>query len=375
MYGLGVQGESLSNYESVNMQTVRRAIDIYANEDARRKVRFKSFIAPDYLPTFLSQLGDDLDDAVVNISQYDDHTGVELQREIVRSDIEGGSRTVSGEFAIFHNDGTDIWTALTGHSPDFYKRGIIWFLKQARPKVSDFYVTSEDLEAFFDHLQQTLSSEADIRVRKAIAYTHRDEGTISFETLPYEEVFRVSRENNKYVDQVKFSVERGDGLLFSGFLSRDGQSRFISGDVSFFFRSIINEYCDLGQAKADLLKDQERSIDTGEIHQLEINFDDHVFLDPNDNFDLIRALSNLPNSGITVYHRNPYAHLAIVDYIDGSSIDVVVTDSNRISLIPSYQGSLSSLMRVSEQISKEFDEGTVSHAQETETEFAEFFAD
>lgn len=374
MYGLDVDSSTLT-HEDTTMRAVREAVDKHANDDSRRTVRFKSVVAHEDPIETLADISSRFEDADLSIYSHQDHYQIDLSRRIERSDIEDGARSVEGSFAFFQNHESDVWTALSGAGPDFYERGILWILKQSQPKISNFYTNSGDLENILNNLRRSLSPEIRIEVTKAVAYSHRDEGNISFEVHPYQQVFDLAEDANRYVDKVSFRVQQGEETVFNGFMSRDGQTKFQSGDASVYFNNYLPAYTNKGQEKADLFTDKERSIETGEVNEIEIEFDQQVFRTSEDNRSLIQALSNISQSSVTVYHKNPYAHVSVLDYVDGSSCDVFVTESDTISLIPSYRGSLNSLMRISDQISREFQEGSVREQQPLNLEFADFFSD
>lgn len=141
-----------------------------------------------------------------------------------------------------------------------------------------------------------------------------------------------------------------------------------------FFNQLLPEYASTSQAKVNVFENKERSAESGEIEQIRVEFNSNVFRTTEDNEDLIEALSNMSRSSLTVYHRNPYAHLSILDFVDGSSCDVLVTEPDEVTLVPSYRGSRNSLMRVSEQISREFDEGSITDLGEPQFDSSEFFS-
>jgi hypothetical protein len=377
MYGLGV-GESLFAYEEggVEMDTIRRAMDTFANDSSGNKVRLKSIVSHGDPADNLRELNYRLNSADITVIEKSDHLRVDIERTIERSDIDGGERTVAGSFALFQNlEGEgQIWTAVTGNGPDFFKRALLWVFKRGEPEFTSFYVTANDLKSVLDQLSHFLSTNAKIRATKVVAYSRQEEGNVSFETRPYEAVFRASDEENRYVDKIRFTVLRNDTLLFSGFMARDGQLKFIDGNVDVFFNNLVSVYAELGQEKVEVFSDKERSRDTGDINQIELEFEEQVFQRVEDNVHLIDALENLKNSSITVYHNNPYAHVSVFDFIDGSSCDVFITEPDSVSIVPSYRGSLNSLMRISEQISREVDEALAHDAQQTEYEFSDFFS-
>lgn len=376
MFGLDI-GNSLIDFEGeINLQTIRRAIEVQANEDARRSVRFVSIASPDSSPADILRATDEYSsDTDIEVTERNDHIAVSLRRTIRRSDIPGGQRDVEGDFAMFPILETDIWTAVSGLGDDFFERGIEWVFQRSEPDLSAVYVNSIDLKSILDSFRSSVPVDADIRIERAVAYNRKDEGTISFERSPYEEVFHVSRENDKYVDKIDFVLIH-DGLEeCSAFLSRDGTLKFKSGNFGFFFDHLLTSYARIAQSKAELLGDKERSRDTGELEEIRVRFDEPVFRDPSDHDDLISALSNLSRSSLSIFHRNPYAHFSVLDFTDGSSCDVFITENDCVTIIPSYRGSLNSLMRISEQISREFDEGTLVEEGPPEYSASDFFAD
>jgi len=373
MYGLGI-GESLFKYEDISLSTLRRAVDACVNEDSSGKVRFKSVVAYEDPEVVLNEIEYRLENTEIVLNDEGDHYRVELYRTIERSDIDGGERTVEGSFGLFQNEGTDIWTAVTGHGPDFYKRGLRWLFKQTEPHISDFYINSDRLEEMLIQFEQSLSSDIEIEATKAVAYSHTEEGNISFETRPYREVFQVAEDDNRYVDKIKFVASATDRHLLTAFLTRSGQMKLLSGSVGLFFDTLLPLYAGAGQEKAEVVQNKERSSDTGDVQEVELKFDEAIFRDVEDNQKLINALDDLTNSSLTVYHNNPYAHVSVLDFIDGSSCDVFITEPDRISIVPSYRGSANSLMRISEQLSRELDEGDFRSVEQPDYEFSDFFA-
>lgn len=373
MYGIGVDN-TLVSFGDITLDTLRTAVDSCINEDSRGKVRFKSVVSYDDPLDTLERLNGQLQDTDLIIESYQDHYHVKLERVIRRADIEGGQRTVTGELGLFQSGETDIWVAVTGNGPDFYKRGLIWLIKRSEPEIYNFFVNSKGLRNTLEQLEDSISSDFQIYAQKAIAYSHTEEGNISYETRPFRESFDLADDDDRYVDKIKFDVRSDDRLLLSGFMSRDGQLKLLGGSVNSFFDTVIPLYTEEGQNIANVVKDKQRSDQTGEVQPIELEFDDPVFQSVDDNQRLIQALEDLTNSSVTVYHNNPYAHVSVLDFIDGSSCDVFITEPSRISLVPSYNGSPNSLMRISDKLSRELNEGSISSTGQAGYEFSDFFA-
>lgn len=353
MYGLG-ESDTLDSFAEESLTSIHHAIDRHVNEHSRASVRLKSVVIHGDPTERFRQLDARLSDNRVSIDDRGDHYEVSIRRVIKRSD-----RVVSGSFALFQHEGTKVWTALTGHDSDFFERGIEWLVRQCAPEVSEFYATSRDLESVLDSYSESIDHDAEILVTTAVGYSHRDEGEISYKTRPYPAVFREARSDGNYIDSLTFQSESESDLHLVATLTRNGATKLSSGNVEAFFSYILEDYVAFGQRKAEIFEDKERSKLTGDIEQIEIEFNKPVFQSTQDNKDLIDALLDLPQSSVTVYHKNPYAHISVLDFIDGSSCDVIVTGPKSITLVPSYRGSSNFLMRVSNKINTDLDESTV----------------
>ncbi|SEM01287.1 hypothetical protein [Haloferax larsenii] len=338
---------------------------MHCKQSATNKARFKSVIATSDPIKALEEFIETEQSVDFSSEWKEDHYSVKLSRKIERSD-----RTVSGSFALFRHGESDVWTALTGHGPDFFKRGIKWILRKGQPELSNFYVSSEDLESVLKDTEKRLSSR--IFVNKAVVYSHKEEGNISWETRPYRFVFDQSKSSDRYVDKLTFEVRRNRELLFDSFVSRSGVVKFTGGDVNLFFNNLLRAYANTATEKVELFSEKARSRQTGEIKELEIQFNSNPLQDPDNNRDLIDALANLSKSSLTIYHNNPYAHISVLDLVDGSNCDVFVTSSDTISIIPGFRGSMNSLIRISDQIAREFQEGKVVEKYEQKFDSSDF---
>lgn len=358
MYGLG-ESSDLGAYSDCSLSRIRRGIESYLKENPRSSVRFKSIVAYEDPIDQFDFLNARFNRGSVDIVNHGDHYEVNVTRKIKRSD-----RTVSGSFAIFNHEDTQVWTALTAHGSDFFERGLGWVISKCEPHVSEFYATSRDLEAVLDLFSESASPDSKIIVTQAVAYSHREEGEISYKTRPYPEVFRAARDGGNYVDSLVFKSMTESEVNLEATITRNGTTKLSDGNVELFFNYLLGDYVSFGQEKAELFTDKERSRDTGDIQEIEIRFANPVFQSTKDNEDLINVLADLSRSSVTVYHKNPYAHISVLDFNDGSSCDVFVTDSKTIKIVPSYRGSTNFLMRISDKLYKDLDESAVELTEE-----------
>ena len=58
-------------------------------------------------------------------------------------------------------------------------------------------------------------------------------------------------------------------------------------------------------------------------------------------------------------HGNPYIHMSVADYTDGSSYDLWVVNPKRIVIVPQIRATEGSLSRLTNHIFEQFKEGEI----------------
>jgi hypothetical protein len=78
---------------------------------------------------------------------------------------------------------------------------------------------------------------------------------------------------------------------------------------------------------------------------------DQVDLDKALNRRYLReAIAGVKGLQVASMHRNPYMHLLVTDYLNGTNCDILVTESNEVRIIPGIDSSVGSLARITEAI-------------------------
>jgi hypothetical protein len=65
---------------------------------------------------------------------------------------------------------------------------------------------------------------------------------------------------------------------------------------------------------------------------------------------------------IAVLHRNPYLHVVVTDYADGSNFDVFVTEPDAIEVHPGFRSSLGALTRLTQSLGERFEALKIAEA-------------
>lgn len=353
---------------------LKRAAEDYVNAGANNKVWFKLIASEKDPLSAFEEVGRGHAHLDIDVTEFGDYHRVDVVRKIKRKDISGGERTVEGGFAFFRSrENEHIWIAMTGDDPDFFERGMIYLFNQMDPDVYSFYLSPMDIQQILQGIEESL--DARVIVKRSITYNYHGEAKESHETHPFRHVFAEINEEENYVDKLEFRVEpRGDSDNgFEGFLTRDGRLKYINGNVSPFFDGLVSLIERRAEDRRRLFDESIDSARGGNFEQMHIKFDEPVFQGGVKNHSLINALSKMTKTSITVYHSNPYLHMSMMDYRDGSAFDIFVTENDRVNIVLGHRGTSSSLMRVAEHISSHFKQGEICPGSSNDYGFDDFF--
>jgi hypothetical protein len=92
---------------------------------------------------------------------------------------------------------------------------------------------------------------------------------------------------------------------------------------------------------------------------LTINYADDLFSNKSTFNYFSDIIKKYPSSTKALFHSNPYFHASIADFLDGSSLDIRISDYKTILIVPQIQTSISSLERLVSYIFDNFYEGKV----------------
>jgi len=70
-------------------------------------------------------------------------------------------------------------------------------------------------------------------------------------------------------------------------------------------------------------------------------------------------MRKLPSSSVSILHGNPYVHLSILDYKDGSVFDIWVLSPDVITIVPQMKGTVAAIKRVINYIFDSYAEGQI----------------
>jgi len=135
-------------------------------------------------------------------------------------------------------------------------------------------------------------------------------------------------------------------------LRRIAGATYYSGDVDLFVDDVLTPLADAANVRRTLMSNRQRSKES--VRPISIRLSDANLVDSTLTGEVVREVASLPKTTLAVFHRNPYLHFAVVDEIDGSNFDVMVTDARSIDVYPGYLASPAALSRIVDHISDRF---------------------
>lgn len=306
----------------------------------------------------------------VNIHRRGDISEGTLTRRRESDSYDNGAKTWEANFNIIKNN-EDTYTIFTVSDKDFFDKCLRNFIRALPSAISTTYLSSQELRRLIQKIDKRINGN--IEVKKAVSKTTNSDTEIDYhqDEVEYYEVFNEASADNRYVDKLQLSLVNSAGE-FEFFVARDCTSRFIRGEPRLYFEVFLGSLSELVSDKSELFENRSRDYGSRDTDPINIQYDEGSIQGVEENKRLIRALKGISHSSVTVFHDNPYVHASVLDFNDGTNVDVYMTSDDNISLIPGFHASRGSLARICNQINKGFLEGEVVPAKEEEDDQREF---
>lgn len=314
----------------------------------RTKIFLATFFSEKLPPTVLGELS-----RLIKLTKKADYW--------LASSVRGGKKGEAKlRFGLFQS-GDNAWTAFTLTKTVANEDALLRLLRLSSPNFSEAYLTSADIRSIFEEIEERKAVK--VSVNKAVAYSHRHEGQISFfKNEAYHTVFNKAENEGKFVDKVDFSLT-GPHFLH-GFLARNGVAKFMAGDIGLFQDSILSPIAKISSSKHGVFRASTRQPGSAEVFAIDIQFCETAFQGREDNRAFISSLDQMARSGIAVLHENPYVHVSLIDFFDGSAFDIFATSRKAVTIVPQVGASPFSLNRLCNHIFENFREGTIAKPEE-----------
>jgi len=191
---------------------------------------------------------------------------------------------------------------------------------------------------------------------------------IDWELMSIDEAFREAKEEGKWFTNIKVELLRTgrQGRKFAtGIVASIHRHGYHQANAPFpeLFSNLTPLLLEIGRETIRRLSNRSR-LDSPSlaVRPLAIEYDMNLFKDPSRNRDFIRAATKIPRFGFSILHGNPYLHMALTDFADGSSYEVFVVEASRVFLVPQLRATPGSLNRLLSHLFSGFPEGKIVDA-------------
>jgi len=137
-------------------------------------------------------------------------------------------------------------------------------------------------------------------------------------------------------------------------LRRMAGATFYGGDFSVFARVVLSRLATAASRRATLLTGRQRAVREPLRAPIAIRLPGASLVDAEATGDLVQEVARQSTVSVAVLHRNPYLHMVVTDYTDGSNFDVIVATADSIQVFPGFRASLGALARLSQRLGERF---------------------
>lgn len=274
----------------------------------------------------------------------------------------GEKKRVTGKLFIVENrQYKNIYTVLTIENSLFFSRGVLHYFNKAYPRTSLTFITHKKLKNLLIDFRDRNNFE-DLTIVRTTTYSRIGKKimpSVNWPEFSLEKAFEWVADENGWFQNLKFKVRKHQGPKVEISVSRNGVIK------SNGYMKLIYEHFILPMSKKvyeDFKFFSKRArLDNPnrDIRPLSIDFGYEQFTELEENQKFIGAMRTMKASSLSVVHSNPYVHLSIFDYFDGSSFDVWVLSAEKIIIVPQLKGSFQSIKRLINHIFDSYAEGDI----------------
>lgn len=282
---------------------------------------------------------------------------------------EGSEEKIVKAIVVKHPNHPAVYMVISDCDSDDFKNVVTKLMNKHYPIVSQIYLTNNEMRLIFDKLQR--ESGFDITVefsvgKKRLSGKKKKESQVTYTDQPYLEVFDDIVAHDQWVQSIRYRAEKVETvndleLRTTEFMGVITRSCFFSCKKDFtpLKEIIIPHAIKLASVRNEYLKIRAESASELKPKPAVIKFDDDIFTDISKNQQYVDALVELDSCSVSEYHTNPYIHVSMIDYLDGSSYDIWVLTSDRLAIIPQFKATTASMTRLVNHIFERIHEGEV----------------
>jgi hypothetical protein len=273
--------------------------------------------------------------------------------------------TISGKFFVLNlKEFGNVYLCITLERSKIFQKKLTLFFESLYPEISFTYISNNNFRSIIEKfkeknkIEKLLITRASQRLRFESDNIEKSMPVVSWPHMNIHEAFEWINLNNGWFQSIQFEYKRESSFHKITFM-RNGiikTNKFFSSIFDGFVLPICN--CFYNNNKIFAHRGRKENINLLS-KPLVIEFGDEQFRDTSENIKFIESLKLIKNSSISVLHGNPYVNMSIIDYYDGSTIDVWILNQYQIVLVPQMKATPPAINRLISHIFDTYAEGEV----------------
>ncbi|MBU0477521.1 hypothetical protein KKC91_03005 [bacterium] len=274
----------------------------------------------------------------------------------------GQKGIISGKvFIVKNKEYDDIYTVITLENSQFFSRGIYPYFLKNFPRVSLTFITHKKLKNLLLEFRDgnNFKSLTIVRTTTYSRVGKKIMPSVNWPEFDLEKAFEWVDNENGWFKNLKFQIKKPHEPKIEISISRKGvikTNRYFKLLYEYFILPIsktVYENIKIFSRRARLDNPNR------DISPLCIDFGYGRFTEVEENNKFIDSFKNMKASSVSVIHGNPYIHLSLFDYFDGSSFDIWVLSTDKIVIVPQLKASFQSIKRLMNHIFDNYAEGDI----------------
>lgn len=251
-----------------------------------------------------------------------------------------------------------------------FKTIITALINKHYPSISRMFLTNHEIKEICNELERKTRNEIVIdfsHVKKRLFGTKKKRTSqMTYTDEHYSSIFEKIYIANQWIESIRFEAkvvsDEVDGRIsqpkYLGVISR---GCFFSGELRFspFIDIIIPLAVKYAYGKNEYLNVRSKKAKEENPEPIVINFNEDIFEDISENKNFVDSFLDLEKVSVSSYHSNPYIHISLLDYLDGSSYDLWVVSNNRLIIYPQFSASTASMNRILNHIFERIKDGVI----------------
>lgn len=238
----------------------------------------------------------------------------------------------------------------------FYPTGIMTFIthKKLRRLIDKFNESDRNYSLLIKRASQRLRFQQEDISKKVMPI-------VSWPSMSVNEAFQWIYEQNGWFESISIEVNKDFRTITSFAFTRQGILK-ANSNIELLFNFFIKPVLKTIHENIEFFNHRSR-LERNDLstRPIVIEYEDNQFSNVSENKRLIQSLRRMKSASISVLHGNPYVHLTVLDYYDGSVFDVWVLDSQKMILVPQLKASVAAIKRIVNHVFDNYAEGNLKN--------------